>query len=1119
MKTLYRGLRSIVALSLIVVSVSALAQFTSSVEGDVHDPTGAAIPEATVKLTNTETQVSTSAVTNDAGIYHFPSLAPGKYLITAQAKGFSQAKVSFVLESAQVRDVSIALSVAKVSTNVVVTTQAPLLDTADSRNQLTIPSKQMQTFPLENRNPTTILGLSPGVSGFGANGYNNFFTENADYSANGRGPNGNQYILDGLNLNIDVNPGVLTLVPNADAVSEIDVQTNTYTVDFGKASSMQTVITTKSGTDHYHGFGSVYYTYQGLDAKGYFFPANVKLEPFHTTNMSFGIGGPILRKRKFFFFFSFEPYRALTENGNSVISFDDPAFASFAKQATPNSPELSLLTKYPASGATTTGVAATAAQAFGPQNLGNDSGCGTPSTDNIPCSTPVFDDGIFNSSSFTNAKQYNFRLDKYFRKDRLYATLFRDTTTGGGPAVRPAFAAGLVSSIIAVQGNETHTFSAHMLNQAFFGSNYLQETYAPTGQFSVPVVNVGGLGVGYGVGFADSKFSENNYHWRDMLTAIIGPHSIDIGVSGWHGNDLALFAPAYAQPNFFFNNMIDLINNNPYNETSLSYNPVTGKPMPGQYEYASTTWGAFAEDTWRVNSHLTINYGIRWDNYGNPYAVPGTGTVVANWHLGQGATFAEQVTNGYNKVQSRVYNPGDMRWIFSPRAGFAWDPTGKGKWVIRGGAGIYRDWVTLGNSENNLKGNPPEFVLPTFFNNGSTAAPIFGFGNSNTYPFGFPYPAFKGSPLDSKGGIPGQQIAVGGMAGNLKAPYTGTWSIAVAREMGGNLVASAAYVGQHSGNLLYGGGGAFYNSFGGDVNLYAGDLLQHLTCTPVSPANGQQATCVGTQTRLNQSFGSIYYTFNGPWSNYEAVILALKGNFTSRGFFTASYTRSASKDNSENYPIEYPLASFYGPSPWDEPNVFSVGWNYNLPALHGDRGLWGRIASGWGLSSIMSFQSGQPFTVFTGAPLDVARNTNGNIVFLPDSGDFNADGSNYDFPDVSSYHTANSRSAYEKGVFPQCSGTNLDNCGPFSFPQLGQEGNERINQFRNPAYANVNGSLFKDTKVAGDVRLEMRIDFFNLLNRVNLNGVDPNAQDVATFGKSTSTHQPRQGQLGLNLSF
>ena len=134
-----------------------------------------------------------------------------------------------------------------------------------------------------------------------------------------------------------------------------------------------------------------------------------------------------------------------------------------------------------------------------------------------------------------------------------------------------------------------------------------------------------------------------------------------------------------------------------------------------------------------------MNYGIRYDNFGNAYPIGQT--QLANFHLGTGTSLQSRMTNGFMQPQGHVYSNA-MNWVFSPRAGVAYDPFGDGKWVIRGGIGLFHDFVTLGNSENGLKGNPPGFVIPTFKNDGSTAPPIFGYGTQNKYPYGFPYPAF-----------------------------------------------------------------------------------------------------------------------------------------------------------------------------------------------------------------------------------------------------------------------------------------------------------------------------------------------------------------------------------------
>lgn len=1120
MKGFSRGFVKVLVLLLLTTAAACFAQFSGGIQGTVQDASDAAVSKATVTLTNTDTQITQKTTTDEAGVYRFVSLAPGPYVLSTDVSGFAPTQTSLTLTTAESRNVPIKVAVGQVSTNVTVTGQAQLLDTGDSRNEQTLDNQVLQTLPLAARNPTALLGLTPGVTGKGTGASTNFNPENyIDASANGRGQNGNQYVVDGLDVTSSIRPGVLNLTPNVDAVSEVSVQTNTYTVDYGRASAIQTVMTTKSGTDMYHGFASEYYNYQGLNARGEFGVAKPNaVNPYHVNNMSFGVGGPVWPNRKFFFFASYEPYLSLASNGGSVQTYEDPAFLAFAQQAQPNSPEVQLMAKYKPTGATTTGVSATAQDVFGPQNLAANTGCATPSTDNIPCGTPVFDHGNFNSSSFNNAKQWNLRLDKYFTSDRIYGNFIRNTISNGGPAIRPAFSTTNADYGASIQVNETHTFSASMLNEASFGYNRIEGFNNKTGSFTVPIVNVSQLGVGFGNGFAQGDFIQHSYHWRDVLTKIHGGHSFKIGYEGWHGDDLALFAGAYGIPNLYYNNMIDLINDKPYTESGLSYNIVTGKPQPGQYQFAMNTASAFVEDTWKAAKRLTVNYGIRYDNFGNAY--PTGGTVLANFHLPSGDSFQNRVTNGVMTPQNHVYSK-SMNWVFSPRVGLAWDPVGDGKWVVRGGFGLYHDFVTLGNSENGLKGNPPSFVVPTFKNDGSTAPPIFGYGTQNKYPYGFQYPAFVGTPLNSKGGVVGSNISVGGVDVNMSAPRTMNWSASVDRELTHNMVASIGYVGSHSSNLVVGGGNTGATSYGVDVNLFPGDLIQHLQCTENSTTN----SCTGVQTRLNTSFGSITYATNGARSNYSAFVAAVKGRFTHRGFVTASYTRSSSQDDWQAYPGVYPYDRYYGPSPWNAPNRFSLGWSYEIPGINTKGGLVSRVSSGWSLSGTTILQSGTPFTVFTGAAFHAQLinpnlpATQSNIQLAADSGDFNADGNNFDYPNVSSYHQPTNRKAYKTGIFPHCEGGNFNNCGPFSLPAPGQEGNQKTNQFQNPGFAESDASLSKQTSLTEHLKLEIRADFINALNRPNLNGVDANAQDGTNFGTSNSTQIPRNIVLGARLAF
>ena len=1142
----------VLTLLLLVTSATCYAQFTASVQGTVQDSRGAVVPNATVALINTDTGVRQEAVSNSSGVYRFSSLAPGNYTVSTTVQGFSPATVSFNLATDQTRDVPLTLEIEKASSTVTVTTQAPLLDTSDSRIEQTLDTVALTDLPLPGRNPTNVITVAPGVTGLGGQASpgtansTNFAPENwVNASANGRGANGNQYVVDGMDVTSSIRPGVINLTPNADTVQEVSVQTNTYTVDYGRASSIQTVMTTKSGANQFHGLASDYYTYQGLTARGEFgVPQPTKLNPYHVSNLSFAVGGPVIPHKQFFFFAGYEPYLSLSSNGSSLVGYEAPEFLSFAQSVKPNSPEVQLMAKYPASGATTQGVSATAGQLWSnvlpsSSQAACQSGSGNlpASYDNIPCATPVFDVGHFNSSSYYNAKQYNIRLDKYFSKDRIYGSFFRDTIDNGGPSVRPKFATASNFYVFSLQANETHTFSTNMLNEAIWGYNRIEGISPKKGLFTVPIVNVNQLGTGWGDGFADGDYIQHSYHWHDVLTRVVGAHSFKAGFEAWRGDDIALFAGAFDQPNLYYQSMIDLINDNPYSESGLAYNPVTGQPLARNYGYKETTFGIFGEDAWKVNRKMTVNYGIRYDNYGNPY-VALKGTVLANLHLASGSNMAERIAGAKMVQQSNVFNH-DINWVFSPRIGFAYDPSANNKWVIRGGLGVFHDYVTLGNAENDLGSNPPGPVVPTFYNNGSTAPPIFGYGTQNTYPFGFQFPVFAGKPLDAKGGLAGSQIGVSGNDLNLSAPVTLNWSAAVERQLTANMTAGFGYTGTHSDNLLIVGGNTGDTSYTVDLNLIPGDLVQH----PVFNSNGVW-TGSGARTRLNTSFGSMGYEFNGARQNYYAFIAALKGRFGRHGFLTTSYTHSASKDDSANYPeayvggggTNYNINQWYSPSTWDVPNRFSLGWSYDIPGVTGGNGFTRRLTSGFTLAGITVLQSGTPFFVSNSNALALVDTTGvtvtqmnyqtelnaGNFAFAPNSGNYASDGDNFNIPDVSSYHQKHDRKSYQfTGVVDSGVVTHSQFAQP-AFKATGTEGNEKLGQFRNPGYADTDFTVKKATVIAERFSFELRLDIFNIFNRVNLDGskMNTNYGDTsANFGTTNSNLPPRNMQVAARITF
>jgi len=1112
---------------LLVYSVASFGQFTGNIQGVVVDPTGAAIPHASLTLTNNATQVSASATSDASGNYRFLSLAPGSYKVTAEAPGFAKSETEVTLLTEQNLSVPITLKVGAASQAVTVTTEAPVVDTTDSRNQLTLENSGVAELPVAGRNLVTLTTLAPGVSGLGTmgggqpgkagtpgSGVDNYSTETqVDASANGQGQMSNMYVIDGLDITSGIRQGVLNLTPNPESIQETTVQVNTYSADYSRATGVQEVLTTRSGSDTFHGEAADWFYYQNMFAKTHF--SGPSYLPFHGNNMSFSVGGPIIPHHQFFFYFAVEPLRSSLATSGS-ITFADPQFISWAQQNYPNTVGTKVLSSYLPTNVTGVSVQSTAASL---------QGCGT-SPGTIPdCSLPLVDVGNFSAPQVRNGTQYFARVDKYFKNDRIYGSFYRTLLTYGAASAIPVFSALNNNWQRAFQVNYTHTFSPTTLNEAIFGANRVEGVLGSGAKdYSVPSIAVNGInteaGQAYGVGFAQGDFIQHNYHWRDVLTHVRGAHTLKFGYEGWYGDDVEPFQGPYSQPTFNFNNLLALAQDAPTTENHVMYDPITGEPVLWSWDAASRTWGLFAQDTWKARKNLTLTLGLRWDDSGNPWSKSAT-TVFGNFYLGPGQTFNEQVANGFAKASHNALN-NSVTDLLSPRVGVAWDVLGNGKTLLRGGFGIYNNWLTQANVQEEFRGSPPGPITPNF-TAGTATPPLFVLGTGGKPPFGFTYPALAGSPicptlgpegcLNSQGGIVGGNFGIGAINPNLKSPKANIWSATLEQKIGANYSASVGYSGSHGYNMVGGGDQAGIVSYGQDINAFAGDLIEHNSLAP---------------TRLNPSFGSIGYTDNNRYSNYESVFFEFKGRLSRRSFIDASYTRSSSKDDASAYPTEADPKTYYGPSPWDVPNRFSLTLNYQLPGLSGGHGFAGKLTGGWGVSGTSIFQSGYPIMVWnTNSFQPICQNTAPNaatcpsaanpiVGLAPNSGDYNADGDTggvggvgLDYPDVSSYHQGTSKQAYLNGMFT---------AGQFSTPALGTEGDEKANQFRSPNFAETDVNFYKDTHITERFVFQLRFEFFNVFNRVNLTGIDQNLPD-GSFGRATAQQLPRNWQIGARLTF
>lgn len=1083
-------------LILLGTPLCSFAQFSSGLQGVVEDPSGRVVPGATVTIVRGSTGVAQTTKTGPQGDYRFVSLAPGTYALTATASGFATQKTSVTLQTEQTMDLPVKMAVGGSTQTVQISSQAPVLDTADTRTQLTLTEQTLSSLPLPGRDLLNLTTLAPGVTGLGTLGAGGNGQSNDNYaaetqvtaSANGRSSVGNMYVIDGLDITSNVTPGVLNLVPNPDTIQEASVQVNTFSAEYGRSSSIVEVMTTRSGSSKYHFLASDYFTNQYLTAGTEFVH---KYAPFHTNNMSATLGGPVPFLRKTFFFSGWEPLLGLTSTGNSTYNFESPQFTQWAQQKFPNSLGTRLLTLYPASNATITGVAKTAANIF-------PSTCGTAATSNLPCGMPLFDTGIFNASNYRNALQYNVRIDKYFSdKDRVYGNYYQTALDVGGPALRVEMQAPQHYIVRSVQADETHVFSPDTLNEAEFGFLRMEGLLHKTGPFHVPIVSVTGWNSNIGVSQAHEDYVQHHYSWRDAFTHIYRGHDIQTGYEGFYGDNITNFGPWFSQPSFTFTNLLNLVQDAPYSEGGVSYNLLTGQPagiLGGSFQFTGTSIGLYAQDTWKLSKKLTLTYGLRWDDFGNP--TPENGSIESDFFLGPGTTIPQQVANGYVKQVPHAFN--HALTAFSPRVGAAWDITGRAKWVLHGGFGLYHDWVTLGNVQNEF-GNPPSPVTETFIT-GTTAAPVFVLGTSDTFPFGFSYPAIPTSGLNDHGGILGLQSNIAGNDPNLSPSNTYNYAATLERSIGPDFSIAAGYTGSHSNNLFTDFAGHTGNAYYGvDINNYPGSLIQ----------NG------GKVVRLNPNFGSIRYTVNGPTSTYNAFIAEFKGRFLHQDFVNVSYTHSSSWDDAGSYATvpsnSGDYSQYWSPSNWNAPNRLSMNWNYIVPSLRAGFAPLHMLTNGWELSAVTILQSGTPYTVYTSTPFSPIFNAAGQVIGNK-GGDYNADGNNYDYPDVPStgYSTSTSRHAYLNGLFA---------ASDFGVPAFGTEGNERVNRFHNPGFANTDAALIKNNSVWHErANLQLRFEFFNVFNRPNLGGVNANLAS-ANFGMVTSQYNPRFLQLGARFEF
>ena len=1079
---------------IVVVLASTLslqAQFSSVLEGTIIDQTDAVIPDAQVEVEDIATGTGRTVASSSAGSYRISALGASTYRVTVTAEGFqTYVQERVTLEVAQTTTLNIQLEIGQATTTVSVTSEAPLIETGEAKVSGQIQEREVADLPLVGRNFMTLVVLTAGVVGLPSGGGQAYAQATGDIfsaeygvnlSGNGQRAESNSFNVDGASVNASPRGGVVNHNPNADSVQELRVSLNNFSAEYGRNSSVLVNVVTKSGTNDIHGTLGWYHTNQKLQARNLFQP---EVPIFRRNEANWSLGGPILKNRTFAFG-SMDILRSGVGAGFSrnVVSRQ---FADIVRQRFPDNIGSFVMNEFPDILVGKT-VNSTAGSLLGSGCSGADP-ISTP-VGELPCNFPVTERGSFAQTLPRDGIQWTTRVDHNFNEgnDRIYGSVARTTNQQvlfGAPSVYPAFTVDQAQWTAFANVNWTHIASATLINELSWSWQHA-EGDAPIGRGEIPRINVPGI-EGYGQGFSDAVFIQNNQQWRNVTTWNKGSHSFKFGGnyncdSGCPGAG-ALFAPVWERPNYGFNSIWDFALDDPFSHNNIGFDPVTGESRGFDFRPRFTNMGIFFNDDWRVTPNLTVSWGLRWEAFFVPTDLD---DIFVGAQFRGGSNFLERISD-VGIVQGPPLNSTDKNNI-APRIGIAWDPTGNGKMSIRAGSGIFYDRPG-GQFFRDCCTSLPIFAVANVSKQ-TAAQPVYGLSTTLESPWNFPRPPDLQIGLDERGGLIGVPAAIQIWEPDLRNQYAINWFFGIQYALGSDWAIEANYVGSQGTKL--------YQNY--EVNRFSGDLLD------------------GRLDRLNPSFGGIGYGQNNGKSYYHGANVSLKKRFSHGLLFQGAYTFGKAIDTASSFSSsvvdQFDMRLNRGRSRFDVRQKWAMSMIYDIPSLV-DSGAGKAILGGWQIGGTTILQSGGPFSVTCSLPFQPVFDNDGAMV--GNNGcDFNADGLNNDFLDTPAFGNSvdnPSRQRYLDGLFTQAD---------FPRPQTVRNGTLGRNTFTNPGFANVDFNLLKQIPAPflGEAgRIDFRAEFFNLFNRVNLNNVAGNWAS-GSFGRVTSTFGARNIQFGLKIVF
>jgi hypothetical protein len=1119
-------LRKFLGLALLILAgwTAAAQQITGSIRGTVIDPTGAVVRGASVSATQFETGLVRAATTDNNGAYILLELPVGHYQLQVEAKGFEKyLQQGITLNVNETASIPVHLVVGAESQQVEVMSDAQLIQETVTSLGKTVQEREVLDLPLNGRNFTQlgvlqpgVLPLTPGLAEAGGS-----LRNGQAYAVNGQRPESNNFLIDGAN-NFNGVDGGFVLKPPVDAITEFRILTHNANAEFGNSLGSTTNIITRSGTNAFHGALWEFLRNDAFDATNYFAQTT---EPLKQNQFGATFGGPI-RKDKTFFFVFYEGFRNRQgeTQGSTVPS---------VKQRNGDFSELCNA----ASGETfdSAGMCSNPAHQLGLEFANPP--IPLPFNQLPPPFISSFSQNLLNLFPLPNnglntytstqtlqddSNEGGLRVDHYLSSND--ALNFRymindgsrfDPLSPAGASV-PGFPVEEDQRSQDFVAQETHTFSPSMVgvlrfsflrNKFLFGERPNHTSPASLGFQYDPSLDVaigpphiivsGYTTVGAPI-TGPRRTYEDAYDYTGSLSWVHGRHELKFG-GGFQHQHINMLQGIATNGFFVFA---------PFPVTDAFASFMIGQPvffLQGRGDFSRGTNGkalnGYVQDTYKISPRLTLNLGLR-------YELPFPYTEIKNrqtlWIPGRQSTVMPSAPAG-------LLYPGDQgvpagliptfKKAFAPRVGLAWDPTGRGNWLVTSAYGIFYEPYYTG------QGGPLQAPI--------SAPPYLQTEQINlspTTPLNFADPYNGNPPPPNAFATPLTNLT---LSPNLPLPYAQDWDLNLQRSFGKNLLFEVGYVGTKGTKLprfieanptVYIPG---VDSNGNAISTTdnADQRRIHSGCT----LDPQSPPCIYSSTGLIAGIAN---------SSYNALETSLKKRFSHGISFLASYTYSKAIDDAssfnmtgsaskpvagENDLAQNPadLAAERGLSLFDARHRFVLSYQWSLPLWRQPHGWYQQVLGSWQVNGITTLMSGTPFTVF-------------------DSRDVSEQGG---APEITGFsaNRPNLVGGQDPNAGPHSVGVWLN---PAAFARITPDPNSPVQQFgtagrniaRGPGFANWDFSAFKNIRITESKEVQFRAEFFNVLNHPNFRLPDSDISSP-TFNQILAAEPPRLIQFALKYLF